>query len=156
MAIEFNGKFGNVNNAQVSGKKTVDTEGKKSLAAQKNVFEDAGKVDNKYQGEKTDLLDPTAYYNSLGVSLGNTKKADLNSQISNLVGASVMKRVAATSPESVQEISTAANFAYDDILADDTQALYAMAGLKQPVNAPSLESMQAALNESAFVNALFV
>ena len=67
-----------------------------------------------------------------------------------------MKRVAATSPESVQEISTAANFAYDDILADDTQALYAMAGLKQPVNAPSLESMQAALNESAFVNALFV
>ena len=76
MAIEFNGKFGNVNNAQVSGKKTVDTEGKKSLAAQKNVFEDAGKVDNKYQGEKTDLLDPTAYYNSLGVSLGNTKKAD--------------------------------------------------------------------------------
>ena len=34
MAIEFNGKFGNVNNTQVSGKKTVDTEGKKTLAAQ--------------------------------------------------------------------------------------------------------------------------
>lgn len=155
MAIEFNGKLGNVNNTQVSGKKSVDTEGKKGLAAQKNVFEEA-KVDNKYQGEKTDLLDASAYYNSLGINFSSTKKTDLNSQITNLVGASVMKRVAATSPESVQEISTSANFAYDDILADDTEALYAMAGLKQPVNAPSLESMQAALNESAFVNALFV
>ena len=41
MAIEFNGKLGNVNNTQVSGKKSVDTEGKKGLAAQKNVFEEA-------------------------------------------------------------------------------------------------------------------
>ena len=70
MAIEFNGKLGNVNNTQVSGKKSVDTEGKKGLAAQKNVFEEA-KVDNKYQGEKTDLLDASAYYNSLGINFSS-------------------------------------------------------------------------------------
>lgn len=155
MAIEFNGKFGNVNNALVSGKKAVDAEGKKDLAAQKNVFEEANKADNKYQGEKTDLLDAKAYYNSLGVSLGNVKRNDLNAQITNIVGPSVMKRVAAASPKTVEEISTSANNAYDNILADDTQALFAMAGLKHSVNAPSLEKMQTTLEESPFINALF-
>lgn len=155
MAIEFNGKFGNLNNAQVSGKKAVDADGKKNSATQNTVFDNTNKIDNKYQGEKTDLLDAKAYYNSLGVSLGNIKKNDLDTQITNLVGPSVMKKVAATSAKSVENITDTTNLAYDSILADDTQALFAMAGLQKPVNAPSLESMQKNLNNSVLVKNLF-
>lgn len=154
MAIEFNGKFVNVNNAQVSGKK-IDTE-KKGIAAQKNVFDGENKVDNKFQGGEIDLSkDPKAIYGSMGLSLGNTKKSDLNAQITNLVGPSVMKRVASTPVKSAENISSSANLALDNILADDTGALFAMAGLNQPVNAPSLEYMQKTLNESSFEKALF-
>ena len=141
---------------QVSGKK-VDADGKKNSAAQNLVFDNAEKVANKFQGEKTDLAkDPKAIYNVMGLQLSSTKKQDeISAQISNIVGKSLMQRVANTPAKSVEEISTAANFAYDDILADDEQALFAMAGLKQPLNAPSLANMQKTLNESHFVNALF-
>ena len=154
MAIEFNGDYGKLNNAQIFGKK-VDADAQKKLAAKNIDMTGKEAVDNKYQGEKTDLLDANAFYNSLCFSLGNTKKADVNAQITNIVGASVMKRVAATPQKSVENISNTADFAYDDILADDTQALYAMAGVKAPVNAPNLEAMQETLNNSKFVQAIF-
>lgn len=155
MAIEFNGKFGNVNNTQVSGKK-VDAEDKKSSSVKGNVFDGIKELDNKFQGEKTDLAkDPKAIYGSMGLSLGNIKKPDLNAQITNIVGPSVMKKVAATSAKSVEEISTSANLALDNILADDTQTLFAMAGLNAPVNAPSLEAMQQTLYKSPTINAIF-
>lgn len=155
MPIDFNGKFGNVNNTQVSGKK-IDAEDKKSSSVKGNVFDSANEIDNKFQGEKTDLAkDPKAIYGAMGLSLGNIKKPDLNAQITNIVGPSVMKKVAATSAKSVEEISTSANLALDNILADDTQTLFAMAGLNAPVNAPSLEAMQQTLYKSPTINAIF-
>jgi len=146
----------NVNNAQVSGKKPVEAEDKKNLAAKQPVFQGAEQIDNKYQGEKTDLLDANAFYNSLGISLStHGKEVNTQQQISGMVGPAVMKRVAATPQKSVEDISAAANFAYDDILADDSTALFAMAGLKEPVNAPSLETMQETLDNAPFMQALF-
>lgn len=154
MAIEFNRKLGNFG-AQVSGK-TVDTEGKKNSEVKKDVFNNAKELDNKFLGEKTDLSqDPKAIYGAMGLSLGNTKKPDLNAQITNLVGPQVMSRVASTPAKSVEQISASADFAYDEILADDEQALFAMAGLQQPLNAPSLADMQKTLKEAPFMAAMF-
>lgn len=148
-------KLGNVNNTQVSGKK-VDAEDKKSSSVKGNVFDGIKELDNKFQGEKTDLAkDPKAIYGAMGLSLGNIKKPDFDAQITNIVGPSVMKKVAATSAKSVEEISTSANLALDNILADDTQTLFAMAGLNAPVNAPSLEAMQQTLYKSPTINAIF-
>lgn len=147
-------KLGNLNNSQVSGKK-VDAEDKKSSSAKGNVFDGIKELDNKFQGEKTDLAkDPKAIYGSMGLSLSNIKKPDLNAQITNIAGPAVMKRVAATSAKSVENISAAANLAFDNVIADDTQALFAMAGLKAPVNAPSLEAMQETLYKSPTIKAL--
>lgn len=165
MPIDFNGKFGNVNNTQVSGKK-IDAEDKKSSSVKGNVFDSANEIDNKFQGEKTDLAkDPKAIYGAMGLSLGNIKKPDfdaqiinieeLDAQITNIVGASVMKRVAATLAKSAEKISTTADLAYDEVLADDTPALFAMAGLNAPVNAPSLESMQQTLYKSPTIKTMF-
>lgn len=149
-------KLGNFNNSQVSGRK-VDTEGKKGSEVKKNLFDNTKNIDNKFLGETTDLAqDPNAIYSALGLTL-NIKAAapDLNAQITNIVGPKVMSRVAATPAKSVENISTAADFAYDNILADDEQALFEMAGLKQPLNAPSLADMQKTLKEAPFMAAMF-
>lgn len=152
MVIEFEGKYG-FNHQPLTPKK-LNNENASAAAPKTNNIHDGAKAaqaaDNKYIGEKTDLLTPEAFYASLGLEL-NTKK-DTYTQ---LVGPKVMALVAKTPQDVAANISETVNNAFDNIIADDSNLLFAMAGLPKPVNAPSLENMQKTLNESPFINKLF-